>query len=108
MSAIELLDGIAVRQQDLLSPNSFFVRVFQKNSNRELHSSFLQSNQYSWYSPANELLRPLRAFFETSFELSYQNISSQIDFYQGSSIELSHKNFGLFINSLSIFDALIS
>jgi hypothetical protein len=100
--ALNLLDDIQVRPEELISPNSFLVKVFQKNSFSEFRSTFIQANQYSWYAPDLSLINSLWEYFETSFELNYQDVIASMDFYKKGSLELSHKNMGLFVNSLLV------
>ncbi len=90
--------------KELLSLHSLFLRYFKRNSSREFDSSFLHSNQYSWYTPSMKCLSPINDFFENCDELSYVDILATFNGYvSGVSLKshaVSHKNTGLFLNCL--------
>ncbi len=103
---LSLQDGEELRDLELLSLNNLFLKHFKKNTTSEFKSSFLQTNIYSWYSPQAKFIQEISSFFESSGSLSFQEIqfvlSRKISFFTLKSNALSHKNFGLFLNSVLI------
>ncbi len=95
----------------LIYPNSFLTSVFKQGSSKELKSRALEQNIYSWYRPSDHLKDHLINLYQISNKLSIteitKNISMESEKILGKnstlySHALSHKNFGLFVNSLLI------
>jgi hypothetical protein len=100
----------------LANPNSFFAKIFQKGSSRELSCESLQQNVYSWYRPSTKLYSELIKLTENFGALSTTELV-KISTYRAPgectgamkfeddqySHALSHKAFGLFVNSLLVF-----
>ncbi len=101
--------GIKRTSYHLLNPNSFIIQTFRKASSNELITKAFQSNQYNWFRPSATLLEEVTHLSEISLSLSIseiiKNISIKTQEYLNKkqySHVFSHKNFGLFINSLLI------
>lgn len=100
--------GIELADRDLLNPNSFITSQFKSGSSTELKSQAILSNHYTWYRPMPELVSDLHLLKDTSKEISITEIVKNVsqktenllndDAYY--SHALSHKHFGLFLNSL--------
>lgn len=100
--------GIELADRDLLNPNSFITSHFKSGGSTELKSQAILSNHYTWYRPNPELVNDLHQLKETSKEISITEIVKNVsqktenllndDAYY--SHALSHKHFGLFLNSL--------
>jgi len=94
----------------LLYPNSFLTNVFQKGGSSELKSKALEQNIYSWYRPSERCQSLLGELQRTSFNLNVTEIIKNISIKSEELLRtntlyshaLSHKNFGLFLNSLFI------
>lgn len=89
-------------------PTSYLAEVFKKGSRKELNSSILEPNVYSWYRPPQHLKSTLERFYHCSRNLCVTEIIKNISLKSQSIIgknsdyshALSHKNFGFFLNSL--------
>ncbi|MCB9091763.1 MAG: hypothetical protein H6621_03460 [Halobacteriovoraceae bacterium] len=96
--------GKELEAQDLLSPNSLFLRYFKKSSSSEFESAIVQSNHYTWYIPSAHLKDRIYDYYEVCDELTYVDIttvlSQKFSEFKSSSHSLAHKNTGLFINCL--------
>lgn len=94
----------------LLYPNSYLTSVFKKGSSKELSSTALEQNIYSWYRPSSSVNEDLICLHDISADLSITEIIKNISMRSEKILNqstlyshaLSHKNFGLFINSLLI------
>lgn len=105
--------SITPTERNLLNPNSFLEKIFKKGSSTELLCESLQPNPYSWYRPSslykNKISTLANAFDSISItELmkitTYRSESKKLKFHDKNySHSLSHKSFGLFINTLLIF-----
>lgn len=95
-------------EKELLNPNSFFTSIFKNGSSTELKSIAFISNHYTWFRPNANLITDLNELSKISQEISIgeivKNISQKTEsllfddrYY---SHALSHKHFGLFLNSL--------
>lgn len=90
--------------------NSFFTTMFPKGGSKELTTSTFNSNIYSWYIPSDELEGSLSNLSSIILELNINEItkilSQKTEEYLGPtnsySHSLSHKDFGLFLNTLLI------
>ncbi len=106
LRVITLQDREAILPSELLSVNNLFLKYFKKNSSVEFKSSFLKSNLYSWYSPSNKVLSSLTQYFNTCEKLSLHEIlnilNSKLEYKSLESQAISHKNFGLLLNSILI------
>jgi len=97
-------------EKSLFYPNSFLTRVFRKGSSTELNSEALNQNVYSWYRPDEDLRFALKSFYEMSDSLSITQLIKNISIISEKTLaheaeyshSLSHKHFGLFLNSLLI------
>lgn len=96
--------------KDIYYPNSFLAKVFKSASTLEMKSKAFDSNVFSWYRPSESLKNQLLDFKEICSNLKItdiiKNISTRSEilleekaFYSHS---ISHKNYGLFLNSLLI------
>lgn len=91
-------------------PNSFLTSLFKRGSSKELKSKALEQNIFSWYSPSPQVNNDLQSLYEISHNLSITEIIKNISIQSEKILNhntlyshaLSHKNFGLFINSLLI------
>ena len=96
--------------KSLVYPNSFLTSVFQKGSSRELNTKALEQNIFSWYKPNENIHNDLIDIYEFSDNLSITEIIKNISMKSEQILSqetpyshaLSHKNFGLFLNSLLI------
>ncbi|MCO4754706.1 MAG: hypothetical protein KC478_09485, partial [Bacteriovoracaceae bacterium] len=94
----------------LLYPNSFLTSVFQKGGSNELKSKALEQNIYSWYRPSESSQCFLEDLQKASFNLNVTEIMKNIALKSEDLLKkttyyshaLSHRNFGLFLNSLLI------
>lgn len=93
---------------NLLNSNQLINHIFRKGGTYELHSKAFNKNAYSWWRPQEDLRDDLEEVFELLSDLSVTQVIrciSQKTQLSGQSARhyshsLSHKNFGLFINSL--------
>lgn len=95
--------------QKLAYPNSFLTSVFQKGGRNELKSKALEQNIYSWFRLSDASQSYLTKLRSVSAELSVTEVVKNISIKSESLLNtshyshaLSHKNFGLFLNSLLI------
>lgn len=96
--------------KNLIYPNSFLTNIFQKGSSKELKAKALEQNIFSWYKPNENVHSDLVDIYEICDELSITEIIKNISIKSEQilnqntpySHSLSHKNFGLFLNSLLI------
>jgi hypothetical protein len=96
--------------KNLIYPNSYLTSVFQQGSSRELKTKAIEQNIFSWYKPSEQTHDELIGIYEISDELSITEIIKNISLHSERilaeqthySHALSHKNFGLFLNSLLI------
>jgi hypothetical protein len=102
--------GIELQTSNINNPNSFLRKIFRENSSTSLSANSLNSNIYSWYRPSPEILPSIENLCKLSNELDFNEItkliSSKIRIKSNDetiySHSISHKNYGLFINSLLI------
>lgn len=96
------------------SPNNFIQRVFQGGSHYEINCESLQPNTYSWFRPSESLISDLFESKNLFQELTTSqmmklscfsdNSKNKIEFEDNEySHALSHKAFGLFINTLLVY-----
>ena len=91
-------------------PNSFLTSLFKRGSSKEFKSSALEQNIFSWYLPSSSIKADLQSLYEVSINLSITEIIKNISIQSEKILNhntlyshaLSHKKFGLFINSLLI------
>lgn len=94
----------------LINPNSYLNKVFKKGSSHEIKAQSLQTNLYSWYRPSPQLGDSIKELLVVSnkigiteivksFAISLEKLSKSESLY---SHAFSHKNYGLFLNSLLI------
>ena len=91
-------------------PSSFLTSLFRRGSSFELKSKALESNIYSWYRPSDYLSKDITELCDYITQISIAELVKviSISFYDlvnqsaPFSHALSHKNFGLFLNSLLI------
>ncbi len=96
--------------KNLIYPNSYLTSVFQKGSSRELKAKAIEQNIFSWYKPNENVHSDLTDLYEISENLSITEIIKNISIKSEKILNqdtpyshaLSHKNFGLFLNSLLI------
>lgn len=93
----------------LTYPHSFLTSVFQKGGRNELKSKALEQNIYSWFRPNEKSQTYLGKLRSVSSELNITEIIKTISIKSEALLKatyyshaLSHKNFGLFLNSLLI------
>ena len=118
MFMINLADtlSLSLQESDLNSPNSTLNRWFQKKTSHELSCESFRQNQYSWYRPSSHLLCEIRSLSTHFKSLStgqlmklstYRKLKKIDQNFNFSDHEyshaLSHRDFGLFINTLLIF-----
>lgn len=97
-------------EKNVFYPSAFLTRIFRKGSSTELNSEALKQNIYSWYRPDSSLKGLLVNFFNLSNNLSITEIIKNISILSEEKLShkaeyshsISHKNFGLFLNSLLI------
>lgn len=100
--------NLDLSEKELFNPNSFITNIYKSGSSNELKTTAFSSNHYTWYRPANALKALLFDLKNLSIELSIteiiKNVSSKTDPFLKEnryySHALSHKHFGLFLNSL--------
>ena len=94
----------------LIYPNAFLTSVFKQGSSKELKSKALEQNIFSWYRPSDHLKENLINLYHVCNKLSITEIIKNISISSEKILKktteyshaLSHKNFGLFLNSLLI------
>ena len=93
----------------LAYPNSFLTSVFQKGGRNELKSKALEQNIYSWFRPSEQNQKQLIQLQKISSKMNVTEIVKNISIKSEKVLKtayyshaLSHKNFGLFLNSLLI------
>lgn len=93
----------------LAYPNSLLTTIFQKGGRNELNSKALEQNIFSWFRPSENGQKKLVELKDLANQLTVteiiKNISLKSEKLLGAaeySHALSHKNFGLFLNSLLI------
>lgn len=91
-------------------PNAYLTKIFKTASSTELKTKVFDQNAFSWFRPSEELIPDLLKFKEycsalkiteiiKSISLKSEKILNEQTAYSHS---LSHKKFGLFLNSLII------
>ncbi len=123
MFIVNLADNLplSLQEKDLMFPHSMLGRLFKKGSSTELKCESLRQNQYSWYRPNPSLSRKVKTLGENFKYLSISQLmklstyrglkkaSQNFDFSdQQYSHALSHRGFGLFMNSLLVYFPLWS
>ena len=96
--------------KNIYYPNSFLSKVFKSGSSTELKSKAFEQNVFSWYRPSEKLKDNLALFKNVNQNLSITEIIKTISITSEKILQeqtdyshsLSHKNFGLFLNSLLI------
>lgn len=91
-------------------PNSLITTLFRKGSKNELKAKSLESNIYSWYKPSDYATSSISKLISLIGDLNItelvKNLSLKSEHLIKENAEyshtLSHKNFGLFLNSLLI------
>ena len=94
--------------KNIYYPNSFLTSVFRPASSTELKASSFEQNIFSWYRPNSGLKNDLLKFKDICCELKIteiiktisirsEEILAQKTYY---SHAISHKQFGLYLNSL--------
>lgn len=94
--------------KNIYYPNSFLTSIFRPASSTELKARSFEQNIFSWYRPSSNLKNDLLSFKEISLELNIteiiktisiksEEILAQKTYY---SHAISHKQFGLYLNSL--------
>ncbi len=109
LSVLMEQSNIKVDAKKLAYPNSLLTSIFQKGSRNELKSKALEQNIFSWFRPSEVGQKKLVELKDIANQLTVteiiKNISIKSEKLLGSadySHALSHKNFGLFLNSLLI------
>ncbi len=100
--------NVILADRELLNPNSFLANIFKNGSSTELKGQTLQSNHYTWYRPSPNLIESLKELSHISKTISIaeivKNVSQKTENFLNESRyyshALSHKHFGLFLNSL--------
>ena len=96
-----------IHETYFLNPNSYFAKLFRKESSSQLESPGITSNHYSWYSPniplMSEEFNIAQIYKEVSIAelqkiFSLNNLQPKEEV--GHSHTLSHLNFGLFLVQL--------
>jgi hypothetical protein len=94
--------------KNIYYPNAFLAKVFQSGSSIELKSKAFDQNVFSWYRPNEKLKDSLIKFRSITSSLCITELIKTISIHSEKilneqthySHSLSHKNFGLFLNSL--------
>lgn len=90
------------------NPNAFFTIIFQKGGQKELNTKAFSPNAFSWYRPSDTIENFIKELTHITLDLSITEITKHIS-QRGERIlasdtsyshSLSHKNFGLFLNTL--------
>ncbi len=97
-------------EKSIFYPNSFITKAFAKGSSTELNSDALKQNLYSWYRPDSSLSASLKSFYSIIENISITELIKNISIISEKTLKeksyyshsLSHKHFGLFLNSLLI------
>ena len=108
--------NLPLSEASLLNPNSFLSRCFPSGGSFELNCEALRTNQYSWYRANQKLSPQIESLLKNFKDLSISQLMKLSTYrgFKGSkhnfkfedteySHALSHKSFGLFINSLLIY-----
>ena len=96
--------------KNIYYPNSYFTKAFKIASSTELRTKAFEQNTFSWYRPSDSLKDELLKFKDISRVLQIteiiKTISTESEGILNNKAEyshsISHKNFGLFLNSLVI------
>jgi hypothetical protein len=96
--------------KNIYYPNAFLTKVFQSGSSIELKSKAFDQNVFSWYRPNEKLKDSLIQFKSITSSLCITELIKTISIHSEKILDeethyshsLSHKNFGLFLNSLLI------
>jgi hypothetical protein len=99
--------NIQIKLKDIINPNAFIFHTFKKTSSFELLTKAFEKNIYNWYRPDSCGEIDLNEVVELIPQLSICDIvkttsvifENKFEFNQYSHV-FSHKNFGLFLNSL--------
>jgi hypothetical protein len=91
-------------------PNSIITTLFRHGSSNELKAKCLESNIYSWYRPSDSASHTISKLIELVDNLNITEIIKNLSLRGESHLEekaeyshtISHKNFGLFLNSMLI------
>ncbi|MBL7666088.1 MAG: hypothetical protein JNM93_13210 [Bacteriovoracaceae bacterium] len=109
ISKIALENNQKLETKNFFNPTSLITSIFKKGGSTELRSKALETNIYSWYRPEHHLADELAKLSEISTEITISEIikktseqSQQFKNENHYSHTLSHRNFGLFLNSLII------
>ncbi len=101
--------GLKLDQYNLINPNAFIIQTFKKTSSSELVTKAFQSNRYNWFRPNANLMHKVSQLSGITNDLSISEIVKTISkkteailLKKQYSHVFSHRNFGLFINSLLI------
>ena len=89
-------------------PNAYFTKIFKTASSTEILTKAFEQNVFSWYRPSEALKNQLITYKSICSTLNITEIIKTISIKSESilnsktdySHSISHKNFGLFVNSL--------
>jgi hypothetical protein len=108
--------GHPLLDTNLLSPHATLNRIFPKGGSYELNCDALKTNLYSWYRPTSSCLERLKTLKDNITHLSIPQLMKLTSYRKLERTErvfdfqdvqyshaLSHKAFGLFVNSLLVF-----
>ena len=102
--------GVPFELKNAFSPNSSITHLFQRGGQTELKAKSLESNIYSWYRPSDSQSYQISQLVDLSEKLHIAEIIKNLSLKSEALIDevaeyshtLSHKNFGLFLNSMLI------
>jgi hypothetical protein len=99
---------ISENMKELLSPPLALNKIFAKGTSKELKAKCLETNQYSWYRPAEVRLPQVTMLFNLSNLLSFPETLKLLHALQKQqsheqySHALSHLGIGLLVNCLQV------
>ncbi|MGK0367996.1 MAG: hypothetical protein ACI9QD_001136, partial [Thermoproteota archaeon] len=99
-------DNKELSDRHILNPNSYINTIFRKSSSNELYSQAFSPNCFSWYRPDSSLVSNLKELSKASTKYDFneiiKSVSKSTNIEDTYSHSISHKNYGLFLNSLMI------
>tara|TARA_R110002072_G_scaffold64203_1_gene159054 strand:- start:27617 stop:30541 length:2925 start_codon:yes stop_codon:yes gene_type:complete len=106
--------GLELKSKFFTNHNNFLMQVFQKGGSKDFVCESLRPNVFSWFSPseslAEELLNKQQEVLNLNVSQVMKLTSPQDNIESGMKFDddeyshaISHKSYGLFVNSLLVF-----
>ncbi len=110
ISSLHEKTNLKFEMKNIYYPNSFLTSIFRPASSTELKARSFEQNIFSWYRPSSNLKDNLLTFKDICGDLKITDIIKTISLKSEEilakknlySHSISHKQFGLFLNSLLI------